>query len=337
MTWLGLDIGGANIKVADGHGYARSVAFPLWQRPNELRLKLQDILKEAPSAASLAVTMTGELADCFATKAEGVHAICDAVDAASSARLVKIYLCDGQLVDSTTARNQPLLAAASNWHALAQFASRFVDSDSGLLIDLGSTTCDIIPLSQSGPQTQGRTDPERLLAGELVYTGVERSPLCAILKYARWREEDCPVAQEVFATSLDAYLMANLLPEDPQNCETADGRPRTKRFAHARLARSICADTTMFSLEDAAWLADAVYNAQVTKLLASAQRVVARMPRQPKTLLLSGQGEFLALDVAARLQLTGTIVSLTEHLSPAVSRSACAHGLAVLAAERVTA
>ena len=54
----------------------------------------------------------------------------------------------------------PLLAAASNWHALARFAGRYVPRGTGLLVDIGSTTCDIIPLVDGEPASGGRTDPE---------------------------------------------------------------------------------------------------------------------------------------------------------------------------------
>lgn len=36
MNWLALDIGGANLKVADGHGFAESYSFALWKDPNGL-------------------------------------------------------------------------------------------------------------------------------------------------------------------------------------------------------------------------------------------------------------------------------------------------------------
>ena len=49
-----------------------------------------------------------------------------------------------------------------------------------LLLDLGSTTCDIIPIAYAHPQPFGRTDTARLKSGELVYCGVRRTPLCAV-------------------------------------------------------------------------------------------------------------------------------------------------------------
>lgn len=334
MSWLALDIGGANLKVADGAGYVETRVFPLWQRPGDLATELLSQIAAAPHAERFAVTMTGELADCFATKACGVGAILEAVERAAGEREVLVYLCNGKLATPLAARAEALLAGASNWHALGAFAARYCSNGVGLLIDIGSTTTDIIPLNGDGPRTVGRTDPERLTTGELVYTGVERSPVCGIVRSLPWRGESCAVAQEVFATAADAYLVLGELEEDDRNKNTADGRPRTQTYAHARLARSICADTTMFSWDDAQRAARAVRDAQLDLLESAARRVLSRFEIEPQTVVLAGHAEFLARLSLARLGYDRRVISLTDSLGPSVSRCATAHALAVLASER---
>ncbi len=333
MNWLALDIGGANLKIADGVGYAVSREFFLWQRSRELAAELSEMIAEAPSAERVAVTMTGELADCFATKAEGVGVILDAVEQAAAGREVFVYLCGGKLATPLAARAEALLAGASNWYALGAFAGRFC-AGWGLLVDVGSTTTDIVPLGSNGPQAVGQTDPERLVTGELVYTGVERSPLCGIVRNVPWRGEQCAVAQELFATAADVFLMLGEMEEDVQNTNTADGRPRTKAHAHARLARSICADTTMFSWDDARRAAATVRDAQLALLESAARRVFGRLEVAPQTVVLAGHGEFVARNLLERLNYAGPVISLTDELGPQVSRCATAHALAVLASER---
>ena len=337
MSWLGLDIGGANLKIADGEGFALSFPFSLWKYPDQLAATLSELLAKAPIANSIAVTMTGELADCYASKAEGVSRILDAVEQVAEGQSVCVYLCDGRLVDPGTARNEALLAAASNWHLLANFVGRYCEGKPSLLIDIGSTTCDLIPLDQSGPCASGKNDSERLAAGELVYTGIERSPICAIVSQLPWRGKPCPIAQEFFATTQDAYLLLSDLPEDLEVFDTADGRPRTQADAHARLARSICADTSLFSRNDAERAAAVIQETQLDLLSQAAQQVIHRMPAPPTTVVLSGQGEFLARRLCQRLKLSGKVISLSEELGENVSRSACAHALAVLSRERADA
>ncbi len=331
--WLALDIGGANLKAADGCGFAASHYFPLWQQPGELADALRRLIAESPPADRLAVTMTGELADCFATKAEGVKAILAAVREAAPSRDVLVYLVDGSLVSPERALDEPLLAAASNWHALAKFAGRHAPQGSGVLIDIGSTTCDIIPLIDGRPVAQGRTDPERLAAGELVYTGVMRSPVCAVIAALPWRGKPTPTAQELFATTWDAYLTLGDVPEEPESRHTADGRPATVAAARDRLARSICADREMFDDADAQAAATAIVQAQLAALEVAAQGVLRRLPSPVETVIISGQGEFLARRLADRLKLPARVVSLNDELGPQLSRAAPAHALAVLARE----
>jgi probable H4MPT-linked C1 transfer pathway protein len=177
-----------------------------------------------------------------------------------------------------------------------------------------------------------------LLAGELVYTGVERTPVSAIVRSLPWRGDEYPVASELFATSADAYLMLSELPEDPQYLDTADGRPRTRAAARTRLARMVCADASVFTDDDAHRAGVAIRESQLEMLATAANRVIARMPATPRTIILSGHGEFLGRTLLSRLAWGGTrpeVLSLNKALGPQISRCAPAHALAVLAEERL--
>jgi probable H4MPT-linked C1 transfer pathway protein len=334
MSWLALDIGGANLKAADGCGWATIVPFALWKSPAGLAAALTALLDGAPPAERIAVTMTGELCDCFFTKTTGVRHILDAMEAAANGREILVYLTDGRFVSIEEARKFPQLAAASNWHALAQFASRFVGRDSSVLIDIGSTTTDIVPIVDAQPRPRGFDDTGRLLAGELVYTGVGRTPVCAITRWLPWRGMRCHVAAEIFATSADAYVVLTQIPEQASEITTADGRPLTIPFAQARLARMICADTPDFSIDDARRAADRVREAQLRQVRRALRHVMAALSRPPVSVVISGSGEFLARQLAETALVGANIVSLASRLGPSVAVSAAAHALAVLANDR---
>lgn len=115
------------------------------------------------------------------------------------------------------------------------------------------------------------------------------------------------------------------------SCHTADGRPARIACAHARLARTICADTSMFTREEAHAAARAVSAAQLTLLARQARLVLSRMAEPPGTVIISGQGEFLARRLVERLRLSVEIVSLSATLGASVSEAAAAHAAAVLA------
>lgn len=327
---VALDVGGANLKASDGAAFHASRYFPLWKNPQRLAEALRALIAEAPPSTAITATMTGELADCFATKREGVATIVDAVVAAAEERDVRIYLTDGSFTSPEDAKRRHLEAAASNWHATASLVARRI-ATAGVLVDIGSTTTDLIPLVGGRAAASGRTDPERLATGELVYTGVVRSPICAVTPTLPWRGRVCGVAQELFATTLDAYLLLDRLSEDEADCNTADGRPATKPFAQDRLARCVCADRESFDERDARAAAAVVQQAQVRRLAETWSRVTQDMPEPPRTMVVAGEGEFLAREVLRHAGWVGPIVSLADEFGLAASRAAPAFALARLA------
>lgn len=323
-TILGLDIGGANLKAAHGDGSATTVAFPLWQHPDRLTEEIVRLRERMAHAEMLALTMTGELCDCFATKRKGVRFILESVQRAFPKMPMRVWTNRGEFVDWNQAYADPLPIAAANWLALAQHVGSMFPRESVLLIDAGSTTTDISYLQRGHPLTAGLSDPERLASGSLVYTGVRRTPICAVLGLT--------VAAELFATMQDAYTWRRLLPEEAEDCDTADGRPMTRAHAHARLARMRCADVETFSEGDADLLADAALSAQWQCVEDAIQRIVRNKPVE--RIILAGSGEVLGRIVCQRRNDWNRIpqVSLADVLGPDLSVAACAYAVAMLAA-----
>lgn len=333
MKWLAIDIGGANLKLADGLGYSESCPFQMWKESARLAQQLRTLISQAPKSDHLTITMTGELADCFETKAAGVRFILKAVSDGSDNRHTRVYLVDGRIVSPQVAVTLPQLVAASNWHVLARWAARHAAQTTALLVDIGSTTCDLVPIVNGQPAAVGKTDTERLLSGSLVYTGVERSPVCAVAQEGMYRGQKCPLTQELFATMRDVYLILEELPEDATDNNTADNRPATKIAARNRLARMVAADSEEFNHRDAVTLAQSIADTQQTRLAAAIKQVVEKLASPPTKIILSGHGDFLARGALARAGITAPTMSLTSDLSPAVSRCATAHALAIITRE----
>ena len=248
---LGWDVGGANVKAAvvevGANGrtvHTASRPFEIWRDKHALPDVLRALAAGLPAAELVAVTMTAELSDVFRTKREGVGFVLDAVLAVSRAP-VRVFTTAGELVDVATARARPLDAAASNWVATALLVAQFVPD--ALLVDIGSTTTDVTPVSGGRVAAVGRTDPERLLAGELVYTGAVRTNVAAIVRRVPLRGGECPVASELFAVSGDVHVLLGSLAPADYTGPTPDGRAPTAEFAAERLARVVCADGEMLA------------------------------------------------------------------------------------------
>lgn len=329
---LSFDIGGANLKAADGLGRTHAETFELWRRQGELASRLTAIAREWRPRRVVA-TMTGEIADCYADRRTGVADIVAAVSAAAGAvgATVGIYLVDGSIVPPETALLTPLAAAASNWHALARLAALFCDETPALLLDVGSTTTDIILVDRRGAVPLARDDAGRMASGELVYTGVERTALGALVRSLPLRGRRRPLAAETFARSQDVWLLLGRLPEDPASCDTADGGPATRAAARVRLARMALLEPA--ELDDGEAVAAARRCADVqTRLVANAiRRVLAAHGRSPLRAVISGHGRALAEAALRRALDELPIVLLEEVLGPTISRAAPAHAVALVA------
>jgi (4-(4-[2-(gamma-L-glutamylamino)ethyl]phenoxymethyl)furan-2-yl)methanamine synthase len=335
---IGWDVGGANLKVSDGESRSIESAFPLWQKPDNLAEAIRRLATEFSPADHWAVTMTGELADCFATKAEGVRRILASVKEGAGRTPVSVWTTVGEFVSPEEACDTPILAAAANWHALATWCERSAPEGVALLVDIGSTTTDIIPLMDGFPMPEGRTDVERILSGELVYTGVRRTPLNTLASTVLFRGRQCPLAAETFATTLDIHLLRDVIAEDPASVETANGRAATKEAAIDRIARMICCDREECGPDDVRLIADELAMAQRLRVAAAMSRVARRFETPPKMLILSGSGEFLAREAADQagraIEIAGRL-SISDLLGKSHSSSACAFAVARLAYERL--
>jgi len=323
---LGLDIGGANLKAAHSGGSARSSPFALWKDPAQLPAALRRLVADLPPYDGIAVTMTGELCDCFESKSQGVRAILDAVTAVTDSKPIRVWTLEG-FMKVADVQARPLPAASANWLALAVFAGRFVPGN-GMLMDIGSTTTDMVPIASGRPVPKGATDTERLRSFELVYAGVRRTPLCAVLGSG--------VAAELFAMTLDVFLVLGGIAEDAADRNTADGRPAILTAAHARLARMLCADPETLDHQETTKLAQRALLRQVYQLTMAFDHVLHGLPGPADTVVVAGEGEFLARLVLNQQNSFrgGRVISLAEQLGPEQSRAACAHAVAVLAQER---
>lgn len=303
--------------------------FPIWQQRDELPKVLAEMAAQLGPACCAGVTMTAELSDAFRTKREGVAFVLDAVQAALPDTHVLVFGVDGRFHPPEVARREPLLVAAANWLATALVVARHVPTC--LLVDIGSTTTDIIPIAEGHVVAQGRNDPERLVRGELLYTGALRTPVFAIVDRVPLWGHWCPVAAELFATAQDVHLLLGHLTPELCTSPTADGRPATHEFAAERLSRVVCADVEMLEKADILLIARHVAEVQVHRIAEAVAQVVAGSGVQGPV-VTAGVGAFLAKAAAERLGLECR--SLAQLLGESASAAAPAAALAFLLAEQ---
>lgn len=342
ITIVGWDVGGANTKaawLAYERGEAQAVRtasrpYEIWRERERLATLLQEVLAQATSELpqAMALTMTAELADVFRSKREGVLFVLDSIAAAFPDCPIYALSLAGEFVPLAQARKRPLDFAAANWLATALFLAR--QYGDGLLVDVGSTTTDITPLLNGEVAGLGRTDLDRLLSGELVYTGVLRTHLAAIVHWVPVRGRLCPVSAEYFAISGDVHLILGHIQPADYTCSTPDGRPPTAEYARERLARLVCADLELLNPAEVEEMAYYIYHQQLRQIEEAMHQVLPRLAgRRDLPLVAMGSGAFLAAEAGRRLGLK--VLDLAAQWGREASEVAPCWAAAHLLAERL--
>ena len=310
---VGWDIGGAHLKACMlQRGEVIDVAqwaCPLWQGMAQLDAALAAAHERWPGLRAMqhAVTMTGEMCDLFAHREDGVRRIAQVLQEALAAHAdaanratVHFHAGDaGWCAGADVAANWEAIASA-NWLATARHAAlRFgAGAGAGVLVDIGSTTTDLIPFKAGRVLTRSRSDAQRLAVGELVYQGVVRTPLCALAQRIDWCGTPHNVMNEFFATTADVYRLTGELNPAHDLQPSADNAAKDLPATRQRLARMVGLDAREGTIEAWTAFARSWREAQISELGGQLRRVIdAHRLGDAAVIVSAGCGDFLARDV----------------------------------------
>ena len=325
MKIIGYDIGGANIKASFIQNeklisnYIKY--FPMWTSEiNQLSIVINEIKKQITNNDKLdaiAITMTAELSDAFYTKREGILQITNSLKQVFHNDLDNLYFINiyGNFIKIEEVFKNPLSIAAANWVATSKYVGKMYKNC--ILIDIGSTTTDIIPILNNSPTIYGKNDTDRLLSGELVYTGVLRTEIPSITHEVPYKNQFCRISSEKFALSADIHLVLEHINESDYKSDTADNRAKNRKDSLARIARIICADLEMLSENEIIDIAKYIYSKQIDQIYAALKQIITLMdyPNVLKLpIIVTGLGsDFLAKIVASKVGFDN-IINLNQIL-----------------------
>ena len=321
---FGWDIGGAHVKTCRLQGGevidVAQWACPLWQGMDQLAAVLQAAHARWPGlgAAQHAVTMTGEMVDLFANREDGVRRIAAELaqrllPGTSSSGAMHFYAGDAGWCSSAEVATHWEAIASANWLATARHAALCIekndrnhDHNDGILVDIGSTTTDLIAFKDGRVLTTSRTDAQRLASGELVYHGVVRTPLCALAQRIDWRGVHHNVMNEFFATTADVYRLTGELNTAHDLHPSADNAPKDTLATCQRLARMVGLDQRDAAASDWLDFARSWRAAQVAELGGQLRRVMAAHSLSRNAVVVSaGCGDFLVADMLTQARIGG--------------------------------
>jgi probable H4MPT-linked C1 transfer pathway protein len=245
----GFDIGGAHLKVTRAESgrivAAVTIATPLWLGLDKLTAAFHEAAPVYGGSDLNAFTMTGELSDIFPSRDAGVAMLLQQISGRLPAGEKLIYAGRSGFVGIDQAAALAIDVASANWHATAALVAKLAGD--ALFVDMGSTTTDIIAIKEGAVENQGYTDAERLLTGELVYTGFTRTFLFGVASSAPVRGRLTPLMNEYFASIADVHRILEVLDEGDDKHPSADGKEKTVAGSMARLARMVGRDAADLS------------------------------------------------------------------------------------------
>jgi probable H4MPT-linked C1 transfer pathway protein len=304
---IGWDIGGAHLKAAALDGGRLVVVIqrpcPLWLGLAHFHASARAILAElaVPPDCLHAVTMTGELADVFTNREDGVFGLLNALSEHVASDNILVFAGFAGFLPASNVRPEDVPAIASaNWLASGLFTASRIGQ--GLFIDLGSTTCDLLVSHDGKVLAQGYTDYERLRTEELVYCGVVRTSLMALAANAPFDGVWIPLMAEHFATTADVFRLTGELPGHADQSSTADGGAKTPEASARRLARLLGRDLESADMDAWRQLARYFRERQLARLADACQRQLSRgFLNRHAPVIGSGVGRFLVQELARRL------------------------------------
>lgn len=272
MKIAGFDIGGANTDLAvvefDESGDITGIEtdfkyFPMWTNSHELENVLKELLgKSLHSIDAVGISMTAELVDAYKTKEEGVL---DIAEKSMNAFQIPVgFVGQDGIEEYVDLKNDPMKFAAANWIATAPLAAKI--EPNCIMVDTGSTTTDIIPIINGKECAEGRSDLERLKTGELVYSGVLRTNVAALVDEVPVDGEKVRVASELFAVTADVNMVLGNITEDMYTCDTMDGSGKAKEDCMRRISRVVCGDMNVLKKENIHEISEHIYSEQVKKI-----------------------------------------------------------------------
>jgi (4-(4-[2-(gamma-L-glutamylamino)ethyl]phenoxymethyl)furan-2-yl)methanamine synthase len=346
-TVIGMDIGGANTKAVflrTENGQIEELRtiieyFPVWKNPEKLAevlLTLKEKVSRNMKLDGVGLTMTAELSDAYQTKREGVKHVLACVAQAFHGVPLLVLDVDATLRSIDDARSEPLSVAAANWVATGWLVAQLIETC--VVVDVGSTSTSIIPVVDGRVSVAGENDLEKLMVGELVYTGSLRTNVATIVSSVPLRDGTARVASELFAQSGDVHLVLGNISEAEYTAETVDGRGKTRGEALARLARIVCADTELLTEKEIVQIAKYVYRRQVEQIAEGLSQVYSRV-RSLTTVkipvVVTGLGkDFLARTAAESLGVD-EVIDLGKLTRDDVVKASPAAGVALMAASQV--
>lgn len=242
---------------------------------------------------------------------------------------------NGRCIPINDVHDYPIYAfMGTNFFPSAYLAAKWAGE--GLLIDMGTSSTDIITVYDHQPLTLAldRPDYNRLATGELSFSGILYTPLEYLVQEIPFRSSMALVCPGVANTG-DVYAMLDMITAEKLQTDyrTSWGYDN----AHQRIARFVCYDDLLVDKQEAKSLANYVFQKQIEHTIDNALKVVRTgnvLPDDYPIIALGAGGKWVTKAVAKKLDKP--IIDLITELSVSTDNILSALGAAVIGMENET-
>ena len=338
VEYLGIDIGGAHIKIVCLNikkevCYVGYKQCPLWKGIENLKREIKFINSLITNKNNkCCITMTGELCDIFKNRRSGAKEI---IKVCKLINCRKFYYT--KLDEMFTSRPKFDEIISMNWHSIGKLSEKKVKN--AILIDFGSTTTDLICIKNGQMKYESSDDFGRINNSELLYTGFMRTPLFAITPYINYIKKRIKLIPENFSNTSDIYRIKKEIKKNFDIDNTLDNRSKTLESSMQRVSRSLGFD---FKKEDQRLIkkiSEEISNIQLKEI---AKKIFEMMKtyglKKNTSIIISGIGQdvlinFLKSRKKTVLSLANFIKGRNRKLNKIATYHAPALSIAILLAD----
>ncbi len=244
--YIGWDIGGAHTKYTVSFESkdvveCRIIHCELWKSLSKLEDIIENVnfkYKKKFNIINL-ITMSAEMCDIFCSRKKGVKSILSLFEKRDF--INHIYTKDNEILKLQGFKKYSS-CESTNWMVIADYLKSF---DKNIVaIDLGSTTTDLVLIKNHICVNTRYDDYSGLNTGELLYTGVLRTPIYSVTNSIVLNKKTYNIIPENFSTISDIYRLLNIIKNKSDYTNTADGRSKSIKDTLHRISRVFGFDYT---------------------------------------------------------------------------------------------
>ena len=293
IYYLGVDIGGANLKIVglDKNKQINLVSqekCEIWKGLSDFDKKIIKVNKLISNKTVIGITMTAEMCDYFKKRKKGVKKIIKHIRKGLNKN---VYFWENLNNKSFSMDPSYKNVASMNWLATGKFISKKISNS--IVIDLGSTTTDLVFIRKNQIINKGFTDLKRLILSELIYTGFTRTPLFGITDKLKFNKKNYSLLPENFANISDVYRVLKKTSSKIDLFDTMDGRSKSFSNSLRRVARNFGFDYKNKKKKLILSLCEEIEKIQFSKITASIKQNLRRhkMSKKEVSLIICGIGK----------------------------------------------